>query len=164
MTRARSKPEGQGDLFENAQQLFPVRRPAERVRPVDLSLRIKTAMGQALKECPDNANIIAARMAEILGRKMSPDTLYTFTAQSKQDRQISLIEFVAFVRATGAIGLWDLLVEDDGLVVLQGREAKLAQLGHMRQQYKEMVDSMRSLERELQDEPVRVLRRQAVRP
>lgn len=159
MTRARRAPQGQGDLFEHAEQLFPVRRPTETVRPVDLSLRIKTAMGQALKECPDNAGVIAARMSEVLGRRISTDTLYTFTAPSKQDRQIGLIEFVAFVRATGAIGLWDLLVEDDGLVVLQGREAKLAQLGHMRQQSKELADTMRTLERELQDEPVRVLRR-----
>lgn len=164
MKRVRRAPEPQGDLFDYAEQLFPVRRPAETVRPVDLSLRIKTAMGQALKECPDNAGVIAAQMTEILGRKISTDTLYTFTAQSKTDRHISLIEFVAFVRATGAIGLWDILVEDDGLVVLQGREAKLAQLGHMRQVSKELADTMRSLERELQDEPVRVIRRQAVKP
>lgn len=152
------KPEGQGDLFE-WQELFPVRRPVEQVRPVDLSLRIKTAMGQALKQCPDSADIIAAKISEMTGERLSGHSLYTFTAPSKPDRQINLLEFVAFVRATGALWLWDVLVEDDGLVVLQGREAKLAQLGYMQQQHKALADELRSLEKELNAEPVRVSER-----
>jgi len=158
MSRVLKVAEGQGDLF-GTQELFPVRRPAERVRPVDLSLRIKTGLGQALKECPDSAEIIAARISEMTGQRLSGHTLYTFTAPSKADRQINLVEFVAFVRVTKALWLWDMLVEDDGLVVLQGREAKLAQLGFMQQQSKALDDEMRALKRELSAEPVHVQRR-----
>ncbi len=67
---------------------FPVRRPAERYRPVDLSLRIKTALGQALKECPDSAAVVAARMTEISGREVSTDMLYAYTAPSKPEHDI----------------------------------------------------------------------------
>lgn len=163
MTRVRRVPEGQGDLF-HTQELFPVRRPVETVRPVDLSLRIKTAMGRALKESPDSADVIAARISEMTGQRLSGHSLYTYTAPSKADRQISLVEFVAFARVTGALWLWDLLVEDDGLVVLQGREAKLAQLGYLQQQQKALLDEVKSLERELNAEPVQVTRRAGARP
>ena len=57
--RANRPDEGQGDLFAR-DALFPVRRPTRSMRPVDLSLRIKTAMGQALKECADSAAVVAA--------------------------------------------------------------------------------------------------------
>lgn len=158
MTPRRRPAEGQGDLFAH-QELFPVRRPTDTVRAVDLSLRIKTAMGRALKACPESADIVAAHIAELTGQKLSGHTLYTFTAPSKADRQISMIEFVAFVRVTGALWLWDLLVEDDGLVVLQGSEAKLAQLGHLQQQKRQLDDQLRDLERSLREDPVTVSQR-----
>lgn len=159
MSRARHHAApGQGELFAH-RELFPVRRPNEGVRAVDLSLRIKTAMGQALKACPESAEMVAARIVETTGQKLSGHTLYTYTAPSKSDRQISLIEFVAFVRVTGALWLWDVLVEDDGLVVLQGAEAKLAQLGHLRQQRSQLDQQLRGLERELHEDPVIVARR-----
>ncbi|MGE3150922.1 MAG: hypothetical protein AB7K04_17885, partial [Pseudorhodoplanes sp.] len=61
---ARRKPDQrQGDLF-SARELFPVRERKADVRPLDLSLKIKTAMGQALKECADSAAMVAARMSE----------------------------------------------------------------------------------------------------
>lgn len=80
---------------------------------------------KAPKECPLNAGEVAARMTTILGAEVSADALYSYTAASKPDHQISLIRFVAFVRAVEAWWLWDLLVEDDGLIVMEGREARL---------------------------------------
>lgn len=73
---------GQTDLFAGVDpsQLFPVRRASDNCRPLDVSLRIKTALGRALKECPDSANVIAARMSDILGREQSVDMLYAYTA------------------------------------------------------------------------------------
>mgnify|MGYP001766505567 CR=1 FL=1 len=157
MTRRRTgKDSGQGDLFASAAELYPVRRPAERIRPVDLSLRIKNAMGEALKACPENAAIVAARMSEIIGRPITVDALYAYTAPSKPDHEISLLRFVAFVRATGATWLWDLLVEDDGLVVMEGREAHLAQLGLYEQERRRIDEHIRELRQELKDRPVRV--------
>jgi hypothetical protein len=149
---------GQADLFVHA-ELFPVRRPSDAPRSVDLSLRIKTAMGRALKECPDSAPIVAARISEMTGRELSADMLYAFTAASKPEHDIGIVRFVAFVRATGAWWLWDMLVEDDGLTVLQGREARLAQLGHLRQERQRLAAVEREIERELGQEPVRVVRR-----
>lgn len=158
MSRARRQIEGQGDLFASG-ELFPVRRPVENSRPVDLSLRIKTAMSQALKASPESAAILAARIGEMTGRELTVDALYAYTAASKPEHDMGLTRFVAFVRATGAFWLWDLLVEDDGLVVLQGREAKLAQLGHLRQARQQIDDELKTLEREIRAEPIDVAAR-----
>lgn len=145
----------QADLFEAGEDLFPVRRPAAPgTRPVDLSLRIKTAMGQALKECADSATIVAARIAELTGRELTADALYAYTAPSKPEHDIGIVRFVAFVRATEAYWLWDELVRDDGLTVLQGREAKLAQLGALAQEKQRVARREREIQRELQANPV----------
>lgn len=149
--------DGQGDLFASV-DLFPVRRPIDALRPVDLSLRIKTAMGRALKECPDSAAIVAARMSEMTGREISADALYAYTAPSKPDHDMGVTRFVAFVRATGALWLWDELVRDDGLMVLQEREALFAQAGLLRAEQARIGQKLKDIERDLAADPV-VLRR-----
>lgn len=150
-------PEGQADLFA-VPDLFPVRRPVERSRAVN-TLAIKMALGEALKAHPESADIVAAKIAEMTGRSLTAFALYSYTAPSKDDHDIGLSRFVAFVRVTGAYWLWDMLVEDDGLTVLQGREAKLAQLGHLEQQHRQLTDDLRKLKRELGNAPVEVKHR-----
>lgn len=153
---------GQGDLFATA-ELFPVRRPIDALRPVDLSLRIKTAMGRALKECPDSAAIVAARIAEMTGREITADGLYAYTAASKPEHDMGIVRFVAFVRATAAPWLWDELVRDDGLMVLAEREALFAQAGLLRQEAARIADKIRQIDAELKAEPVVVATRRGGR-
>lgn len=93
MARAAKKSERderQGDLFVSA-ELFPVRRPLETMRPVDLSLRIKAGLARALRESPDSAEVIATRISEMTGRKLSGDGLYAYTAASKPEQDIGII-------------------------------------------------------------------------
>ena len=59
MSRRAPSIAGQGELFGRA-DLFPVRRPRETTRGIDLSLRIKTAMGEALRTSPYSAEVLAA--------------------------------------------------------------------------------------------------------
>lgn len=155
--RAHKTVAGQSDLFAgiDASQLFPVRRPADSCRPLDVSLRIKTALGRALKECADSANVIAARMSDILGREQSVDMLYAYTAPSKPEHDIPVTRLIAFVRATGATWLYDEIVQDEGLIVMGGREAELAQLGLLRQERAALEDQIRQIEKKLKIEPVR---------
>ena len=152
----------QGDLFASV-DLFPVRRPTDALRPVDLSLRIKTAMGRALKECPDSAAIVAARISEMTGRDLSADALYAYTAPTKPEHDIGVTRFVAFVRATGALWLWDELVRDDGLMVLQEREALFAQAGLLRQEQARISSKLKEIERDLAADPVVVQTRRGGR-
>jgi hypothetical protein len=141
----------QEDLFGTA--MFPVRQRLDAMRPPDLSLRIKTAMGKALKECADSATIVAAHITDMTGRELTTDALYAYTAPSKPEHSMDIIRFVAFVRATGATWLWDVLVEDDGLIVMEGKEAHYAQLGVMRQRRAQLDDVIRDLEKDLKNRP-----------
>ena len=156
--RHRKRVHRQGDLFASI-GLYPVRRAEQGVRAVDLSLRMKTAMGRALKECADSAEIIAARMSELCGRPISADALYAYTAPSKPEHDIGIVRFVAFVRATGATWLWDELVRDDGLIVFEGEEAKLAERGWLEQEKRKLGKRIKALDRDLGSRPVNVKRR-----
>lgn len=157
--KRRSRDERQGDLFAHAERLFPVRERSAQVRPLDLSLRIKTALGQALKECPDPAAVVAARMSEIIGREITADALYAYTAPSKADHQISVLLFIAFARATSAPWLFDVLVEDEGLVVFEQEAARMARLGLLHRHRGELEAHIRALEEELAARPVEIARR-----
>lgn len=156
MTRRGANAPGQGELFDSPLALFEVRRPVDGARPVDLGLKIKSAMGEALKRSPDSAQMIAARISELTGRELSADMLYAYTAASKPEHQVRLVDFVAFIRATGATWLWDVAVEDDGLVVLEGREAKLAQAGYLQQQRARIDEQLSALQHELTADPILV--------
>jgi hypothetical protein len=147
----------QGDLFAYA-ELFPVRTRLDTPRALDLSLRVKTALSRALKECPDSAPIVAAKITELTGREMTADMLYAYTAASKPEHDMGIARFVAFVRATGAVWLWDELLRDDGLFVLQEREALLAQTGLLEQEQARIAARLRELKSELQRDPVKVRR------
>lgn len=160
---AKGRDKTQGDLFAHA-EMYPVRQPATAMRPLDLSLRIKSAMGRALKECPRNATQVAASITEMTGREITADALYSYTAPTKPEHEIGITRFVAFVRATGATWLWDVLVEDDGLIVLEGQEAHLAQRGMLEQQFRQLQEEIRTLDRKLREEPVAVASHRRRRP
>jgi hypothetical protein len=153
--KRKSRNPDQGDLFDRA-TLYPVRERVERPRALDLSLSIKTELGRALKECPLNAFEVAAKMSELLCSDITRDALYSYTAPSKPEHEISLLRFIAFVRVTGATWLWDVLVEPDGLLVVEGREAHLARLGHLEQERQQIDAEIGQIKRELKAEPVRV--------
>lgn len=155
MAKRRKTETAQGDLFA-MDGLFPVPEPADALQPFDLSLRIKTGMGRALKESPDSVEVIAAKISAITGRELSVDALYSYTAPSKPDHDMGIARFKAFVRVTGATWLWSLLLRDDGLTVLEGREAHFARLGLMRQEQRRIGRAVSDLERELAASPVPV--------
>lgn len=148
----------QHDLFGGG-RLFPVRRRESTPRAVDLTLRIKSAMGRALKECPDSIDVVAAKVSELTGRRLSADALYAYTAPSKRDHVIDAARLMAFTRATGANWLWDELLADEGLIVLEGEQARLAELGALRQEQQRLNAAVRAAEKALNAAPVKIKKR-----
>lgn len=142
MSRKQPAP-GQGDLFH--EPVYPVRLP----RGLDgaaLQSKIARAMSEALRECKDDRYVVAARMAQELGRaSFSKGMLDAYTAESKDTHTVSLVVFIAFVRATGCSWLWDFLLKDEGYTVLQGDEARLAEIGRVEQERKELDQRLRAL-------------------
>lgn len=144
----------QCDLFREA--VYPSRQPTQRIECSDLIHKLARAMSRALKECPYTRQEVAGRMADALGQaSISASTLNAYTSEAKPDHQISLVRFVAFVRATEARWLWDLVVADEGLTMLEGDEARLAEIARVQQE----VDLLKAHMRSLKARPVHVRRR-----
>ena len=96
-------------------------------------------------------------LTEALGQdSFSLATLNAYTAESNETHDISVVRLKAFVRATGANWLWDLIVADDGLTMLVGDEARLAEIALVQQERAALDDRLR----QLKATPVHIVRRQ----
>lgn len=132
------------DFF--AEPLFPVRIAADRIDLDRYRAKIKRAMSRAIRECPHDRPTVAARMAQYLGLpNVSRAALDAYTAESKQTHDISLVRFAAFVHATGAHWLWDEVASIQGVTMLIGDEARLAEIARLQQERKEITDQLRTL-------------------
>jgi hypothetical protein len=152
----RSVDPSQGELFY--EPVYPSRTATSALDMTGFRSKLKRAMSEALKECPHDRHEVAKRMALALGQDtFSKATLDAYTAESKESHDISLIRFKAFVRATGQYWLWDHVVSDDGMTMLMGDEARLAEAAIVRQQAKELQERLKRLEAQ----PVLVQRRRA---
>jgi hypothetical protein len=144
----------QGDLFH--QPVYPSRVASHDVDVTGFRSKLKRAMSRALKECPLDRAEVAMRMATALGQDtFSLATLNAYTAESNDTHDISVVRLKAFVRATAATWLWDLVVADDGLTMLVGDEARLAEIA-LKLQQKAALDAEI---KQLKSTPVRVQRR-----
>lgn len=134
----------QSDFF--ARPVFPV-RSAVPDRDLDMDrfrLRVKAAMSAALRD-KDRVEI-AARMARMVrSDTFSKGMLDAYCAMAK-DSDISLVRFKALVRAADAPALWDIVLSDDGLLVLRGDEARLAELARLQQEKRKLAAEIRRLQ------------------
>lgn len=140
MAKASKHPD-QVDLFDT-RDAFPVRAPSELLRARDFNRRMATAMGQAIKECGKPREAIAEAMTLQLDYdegEVSVAMINAYTAPSRDTHNISLVRFIAFVRATGCTWLWDVVLHDEGLEILEGSEAVLARAALKRKQAEQLM-------------------------
>lgn len=117
------------------QEIFPVRVPVPNIDIDRYRAKIKRAMARAIRECPFDRPTIAARMGQYLGVPViSKAALDAYTAESKTGHDVTLIRFAAFVHATNALWLWDEVASVQGVTVLIGDEARLAEIARLRQE------------------------------
>ncbi|MGC4407559.1 hypothetical protein D4A92_09620 [Rhizobium rosettiformans] len=134
----------QFDFWPSA--VFPVRAAKEQIDLDRFRSRLKREMARAIRECPHDRPTIAARMAHYLRLEaVSKGALDAYTAESKTGHDISLVRFKAFVRATGASWLWDVVLSDDGLLLLEGDEARLAEIARLRQEQRALTRELNRL-------------------
>ncbi len=132
------------DFFKES--VFPVRTAADRIDIDRFRGRLKRDMARAIRECPFDRPTIAARMAQYLAvAGVSKAALDAYTAESKTNHDISLVRFKAFVRATGAVWLWDSVVSDDGLLLLEGDESRLAEIARIQQERRALAAELKTL-------------------
>ncbi|PZP65357.1 MAG: hypothetical protein DI604_24585 [Delftia acidovorans] len=128
------------------QPLFPSRSPIQNIDISRFRSKLKRAMARAIRECPHDRPTIAARMAQYLGLpSISKGMIDAYTAESRDTHDISLVRFKAFVFATGAVWLWDVIVSEDGLLLLEGDEARLAEIARLQQEQREIASRVKAL-------------------
>jgi hypothetical protein len=146
------------DLFEGFEEVFPIRAPKMLIgRDTTLQGKIKRLISAMLRECSKSREVVAAEMAAMMDRPtFSKAMLDAYSAESREDHQMSLDKFIVMVRATGQMWVWDDLLKDEGLTVLYGEEAVLAERGRIRQE----IEALRRRERALTHaKPVKIKRR-----
>lgn len=126
--------------------LFPVRSPVQRIDIERYRAQMKRAMARAIRECPYDRPTIAARMAQYLGLpSISKAVLDAYTAESKNTHDITLPRFAAFVHATGAVWLWDEAASIQGVTMLVGEEALLAEIAYRQQEQRRLAAELKTL-------------------
>lgn len=132
------------DMF--VKPIFPVRSAATRLDLDRFRALLKRDMSRAIRECPYDRPTIAARMAQHLGlASISKAMLDAYTSESKVGHDISLVRFKAFVAATGATWLWDVVVADHGATLLLGDEARLAEVARLQQEQDRIKAELKTL-------------------
>ncbi len=128
------------DLFAGG-SFYPVRTPQALNGGNDQKRDIATAMGEAIRMCGKPRARICVEMSMALGGEdiVTEAQLNAYTAESRTTHNISLVRFRAFVRATGCNWLWDHVLKDEGLIILEGEEAHLANAALLEMQAKEMM-------------------------
>lgn len=135
------------DLFDHV-RLFPVETPRELENALDFNAKLAQAMSRACREAAEaglDRFDIARRMSGILGVEVTKGMIDAYTSQARESHTISLVRFKAFARATGCLWLWNVVLEGEGLTLLQGEEALLAQAALAEKR----ADALRAEAREL---------------
>ncbi len=100
-----------------------VKFAADQVRAASLDQRLCKAMALALKECPFDRGVIADRMSEFLGEKVSLAMLNAYVSAGRPTHVISIVRFAALVHVTKDRRLLELLAELFGWSVVDERYA-----------------------------------------
>jgi hypothetical protein len=131
----------QGDLF--SRPVFEARIAASSIDYDRFRLRMKAALSLAL-DGRDRAAVAGELSAQPGLGPVSRAMLDHWCAPSKP-HDIPLTKFKALARLTGAAGLWDVAVGEDGLLVLRGDEARLAEIARLEQQKRHLARKLTEL-------------------
>ena len=133
-----------GDLFSTG-RYFPVRQPESLPHALDLKRAFATAMGEAVRASGKTVPVSAAEMSEILADDhVTAAQLYAYTSESRTSHTISIVRWIAFVRATRADWLWDFILRNEGMIVLKGEEALHAEASLLERQGRELLARAKS--------------------
>ncbi len=100
---------------------------------LNFSIRLRSALSEALKATPLSRYEVAARMSELLGAEVTKHQLDAWTAESREPWRFPFEYAAAFEVACGVTCLQDLLSEMRGSKTLKGEDSLLAELGRIEQ-------------------------------
>jgi len=105
---------------------------------LNISLRIRDAISQALRKSKLSRYQIAALMSELTGSDISKTMLDAYSADSKEYHRFPLEWVPAFIRATGDEAILKAVAEAAGCQVVSGDEAVYAEIARLERQEEEI--------------------------
>ena len=104
---------------------LPLIDKTEELQPgdMDMALRLKNALTEAIKGCQHSRYEIAAKVSELTGKDLSKTMLDQYTAESKEAYHFPAELLTAFCRVTGSYEPLAVLLGPLGCSILSGDEA-----------------------------------------
>lgn len=125
----------QGDDDPRQVSLFATDSSTPPCGSLNFDREWRAALNQAIEECGFGRGNIAIEMERLLGNDpdypVSVAMLNAWTAASKTDYRFPLTYLPAFIRATGAIWLIDVIAGKCGRVTLTNDEQQLVEIGRL---------------------------------
>lgn len=136
---------GVGD--ERQPTLFDATYTTAASGSLNFDVEWRAALNKAIEECGFGRGNIAIEMERLLGNDpdypVSVSLLNAWTAPSKTDYRFPLLYLPAFIRATGATWLLEVLAGKCGRVTLTSEEEQLVEIGRLQ---KRVHDDRRRLQ------------------
>ncbi|MEX0753226.1 MAG: hypothetical protein WD073_09925 [Xanthobacteraceae bacterium] len=110
------------DLFRDFEPKPAVARYApERVRAATCTARLARAVSETLKDCGHSRDVVAYRISEYLGERVSTDMLHAYSSTAKEKHSIPAHRLVALAVVTGDTRLANALLADTGMIAVDAR-------------------------------------------
>ena len=105
---------------------------------LDVNIRFRAAISEAIKGCPLSRPQIAARMSELTGVEITTSMLNSWTAESKDQHRFPAIFLPAFYEVTKATWPYRMLANPVGLYIMESPEALLSEEAAIDEQIKRL--------------------------
>jgi len=114
---------------------------------LNVDLRLRETVGQAIKESPLSRYQIAAHMSELLGTEISKTMIDSWTAESREGvNRFPACYLPAFCHVVGSIEPMKILADLIGCFVIQGQEALLIELSKVKSQKIKLNEREKAIE------------------
>lgn len=116
----------------------------------DLERKVASAVSQILREDGRSRFEIAGLVSALMGEDVSKFMLDAYASEARDGHNISLARFLGLVVATQRFDALDAVLRQVGVSAMVGDEIRLAEIGHLEAQKRQLDQRLKSLKSEAQ--------------
>lgn len=116
----------------------------------DLERKVASAVSQILRDDGRSRYEIAGQVSALLGEDVSKFMLDAYASEARDGHNVSVARFLALVVATQRFDALDAVVRQIGVSALAGDEIRLAEIGHLQAQKRELDRRLKTLQGSVQ--------------
>lgn len=123
-------------LFEMIREEDNKKEPQEG--SLNIQVPFRSIVSQCVSQSKHSAYQIAARMSEYLGKDITVNMLYSWTAQSKEDYRIPAEYLPAFCYAVESFKPIEFIAQNTGMFLLPGKDALRSEVQKIEEQIEKL--------------------------